>query len=149
MVTRYDVISSRWSSHFLSENGCFSTSFRNKSKACDKMMQSNYLCVILHVKRKKLLIPTVFAWFLILVIKQLRYYARSDWPSGCKQSKHGCGVKMFRFSRANHASTDLKKFSSSKLGKFSLFTHSFAGWNLENRYKQGLSIFLVLIKLTF
>ena len=30
------------------------------------MMQSNYLCVILHVKRKKLLILTVFTWFLIL-----------------------------------------------------------------------------------
>ena len=30
----------------------------------------------------------------------------------CKQ---GCGVKMFCFSRANQASTNLKKFSSSKL----------------------------------
>ena len=39
--------------------------------------------------------------------------------------KHGCGVKMFCFSRANHASTNLKKFSSSKLDKFTLFTHSF------------------------
>ena len=29
-------------------------------------MQSNYLCVILHVKRKKLFILTVFTWFLIL-----------------------------------------------------------------------------------
>ena len=28
-------------------------------------MQSNYLCVILHVKRKKVLIHTVFTWFLI------------------------------------------------------------------------------------
>ena len=37
--------------------------------------------------------------------------------------KHGCGVKMFGFSRANHASTNLKKFSSSKLDKFALFTH--------------------------
>ena len=27
--------------------------------------------------------------------------------------KHGCGVKMFCFSRAYHASTNLKKFSSS------------------------------------
>ena len=32
----------------------------------DKMLQSNYLCVILHVKRKKLLVLTVFTWFLIL-----------------------------------------------------------------------------------
>ena len=58
--------------------------------------------------------------------------------------KHGCGVKMFCFSRANHASTDLKKFSTSKLDKFTLFTHSFVGWNLENRYKEGVSIFLRL-----
>ena len=44
--------------------------------------------------------------------------------------KHGCGVKMFRFSRADHASTN------SKLDKFTLFTHSFVGCNLENRYKE-------------
>ena len=48
---------------------------------------------------------------------------------------------MFCFSRANHASTNLKKFSSSKLDKFTLFSHSFVGWNLENRYKEGWSIF--------
>ena len=58
--------------------------------------------------------------------------------------KHGCGVKMFCFSRANHASTNLKKFSSSKLDKFTLFTHSFVGWNLENLYKQAVSIFFRL-----
>ena len=58
--------------------------------------------------------------------------------------KHGCDVKMFCFSRANHASTNLKKFSSSKLHKFTLFTHSFVGWNLENRYKEGVSIFFRL-----
>ena len=51
---------------------------------------------------------------------------------------------MFGFSRANHASTNLKKFSSSKLDKFTLFTHSFVGWNMENRYKEGESIFLRL-----
>ena len=40
--------------------------------------------------------------------------------------KHGCDVKMFCFSRANHASANLKKFSSPKttslleaLGEFS------------------------------
>ena len=38
----------------------------------------------------------------------------------------------------------LKKFSSSKLDKFTLFTHSFVGWNMENRYKEGESIFLRL-----
>ena len=54
--------------------------------------------------------------------------------------KHGCGVKMFCFSRANHSSTNLKKFSSSKLDKFTLFTHSFFGWNLKNRYKEGVRV---------
>ena len=58
--------------------------------------------------------------------------------------KHGCGVKMFCFSRANHASTNLKTFSSSKLNRFTLFTYSFVGWNLGNRYKEGVSIFLRL-----
>ena len=37
-----------------------------KVKLVDGMMQSNYLCVILHVKRKKVLILTVFTLFLIL-----------------------------------------------------------------------------------
>ena len=34
------------------------------------------------------------------------------------------------------AQINLKKFSSSKLDKFTLFTHSFVGCNLENRYKE-------------
>ena len=58
--------------------------------------------------------------------------------------KHGCGVRMFCISHANHASTNLKKFSSSKLDKFTLFSHSFVGWNLENGYKESVSIFFRL-----
>ena len=58
--------------------------------------------------------------------------------------KHGCGVKMFCFSCANHASMNVKKFSSSKLDQYTLFTNSFVGWNLENRYKEGVSIFFRL-----
>ena len=58
--------------------------------------------------------------------------------------KHGCDVKLFGFSRANHASMNLKKFASSKLDKLTLFTHSFVGWNLENRYKESVSIFFHL-----
>ena len=34
----------------------------------------------------------------------------------------------------------LKTFSSSKLDKFTIFTDSFVGGNLENRYKEGVSI---------
>ena len=58
--------------------------------------------------------------------------------------KHGCGVKLFGFSRANHPSTNLKKYSSSKLDKITLFTHSFVGWNMENRYKDGETNYLRL-----
>ena len=58
--------------------------------------------------------------------------------------KHGCGVKLFCFSHTNHASTNLKKCSSSKLDKFTLFTHSSISWNLENRYKEGVSVFFHL-----
>ena len=32
--------------------------------------------------------------------------------------RHGCGIKMFCFLRANHASTNLKKFLSSKLDSY-------------------------------
>ena len=37
-----------------------------KEKLLDKIMQSYYLCVVLLVKRKKLLIVTVFTCFLVL-----------------------------------------------------------------------------------
>ena len=47
---------------FFRENACIFNLFQN----LDKMMQSSYLFVILHVKHKKLLIVTVFARFLIL-----------------------------------------------------------------------------------
>ena len=49
--------------------------------------------------------------------------------------KHGWDVKMFCFSRANQATPNLKTFSSWKLHKFTLFTHSLVGWNLENLSK--------------
>ena len=59
--------------------------------------------------------------------------------------KHSCDVKMFCFSRANHVSTNLKKFLTSKLDKVTLFTHSFVGWNLENLYKQAVSTFFQIL----
>ena len=63
MVRRYEGISSR-SRHFWVKMHIFSTFSKIKLKLVDKMVQSNYLCVILQVKRK--LILTVFTWFLIL-----------------------------------------------------------------------------------
>ena len=79
------------------------------------------------------------------IVRALWLAERSVCMRVCKQC---CGVKLFGFSRANHASTNLKKFSSSKLDKFTLFTHSFVGWNLENRYKKRWVNFSSL-KLTF
>ena len=58
------------------------------------------------------------------IVRELRLAEKSVFMRVCK---HSCGVKLFGFSRANHASTNLKKFSSSKLDKFTLFTHSFVG----------------------
>ena len=59
---------------FLSENACFSTFFKKKENCLDKMMQSNYLSVVLLVKHKKLLIVTVFTWFLVLEKMQDGYH---------------------------------------------------------------------------
>ena len=53
--------------------------------------------------------------------------------------KHGWGVKMFCFWRANHASTNSKKFLSWKLDKFTLFAPSLVGWNSENLRKHAVS----------
>ena len=45
-----------------------------KEKRLDKVMQSNYLCVVLLVKRKKLLIVTIFTRFLVLEKMQDGYH---------------------------------------------------------------------------
>ena len=74
MDTRYDVISSRWSSHFWVKMHVFQLFSGIKEKRLDKMMQSNYLCVVLLVKHKKLLIVTVFTWFLVLEKMQDGYH---------------------------------------------------------------------------
>ena len=49
------------------------------------------------------------------IVRALWLAKRSVYMRVCT---HGCDVKMFCFSRANHASTNLKKFLSSKLDKF-------------------------------
>ena len=65
MVTRYDVISSRWSSHFEWKCMFFFNFFNNKRKnVVAKIMQSAYLRVIIHVKQLPFLV--VLTWFLIL-----------------------------------------------------------------------------------
>ena len=67
MITRYDVLSSRWSSQFGVKIHVFSTSFNNiQYNIVAKIMQNVYLCVIFHVKHKKLPFLAVFTWFPIL-----------------------------------------------------------------------------------
>ena len=78
------------------------------------------------------------------ITKIVRALWLADRSACMRVCKHGCDVKLFSFSHTNHASMNLKKFSSSKLDKFTLFTHSFVSWNMENRYKEGESIFLCL-----
>ena len=62
MVTGYDIISGRWSSQCMFFQ-LFSTI---KVKLVNEMMQRAYLCVILHVKHKKLPFIAILTWFLIL-----------------------------------------------------------------------------------
>ena len=55
MVTRYDIISSRWSSQFLVEMYVFLNLFSAiKVNLVDEVIQSDYLYVILLVKHTKL-----------------------------------------------------------------------------------------------
>ena len=44
---------------FLGENTCFLTSFNNIVNLVAKIMESAYLCVMFHVKHKKLLFLVV------------------------------------------------------------------------------------------
>ena len=76
-------------------------------------------------------------------VRDLKNVARSlwlaEWRVPLRVCKHGYDVKIFCFSRTTyHASTNWKTFLSWKLDKFTLFTYSFVGWNLENLYKDLL-----------
>ena len=71
MVTRYDVISCRWSSLSVFEWKCMSFQLLStiKVKLVDQMMQNAYSCVILHVKHKKLPFVAILTWFLWFLVK--------------------------------------------------------------------------------
>ena len=116
-------------------------------KAHVKTNVQKLLSVIVAIK-KELSSPTASDWACDILFHKITKIVSALWlaeRSVCMRvCQHGRGVKMFCFSRANHASVNLKKFSSSKLDKFTLFTHSSVGWNFENRYKEGVSIFFRL-----
>ena len=64
--------------------------------------------------------------------------------------KHGCDVtKMFCFSWANHTSTNLKKFFSSKLNKFTLFKPIPSSAETWKIFTNKLCQFFFLLELTF
>ena len=110
MDTRYDVRSSRWSSHFWVKMHVFQLFSRIKEKRLDKMMQSNFLCVVLLVKRKKLLIVTIFTWFLVLGKMQDGYHVwwRHRPLAEPPQIKYTSSCRELR-SKAFHWSQDRNK----------------------------------------
>ena len=59
MVTRYDVISRKWSSHFWVKIHVFKLLSTIKVNLVAKIMQRTYLCVAFHVKHKKILLLAV------------------------------------------------------------------------------------------
>ena len=92
----------------LSENARFFKFLSTREvNLVDKVKRSTYLCVILHVKHKKLPILAVFAWFLILGEIQDGDHVR--WrhrPSAVSQS-----IKFSSFFRENQRlSTEGKIF---------------------------------------
>ena len=62
--------------------------------------------------------------------------------------KHGCGIKMDWFSRANHVSTNLKKFSGSKLENLLYLSIPLSAetWKI---FTNKLCQFVFPLKLTF
>ena len=103
MFTRHEVISSRWSSHFWAKMYVFQLLSGIKVKPVDKMMQSKYLCVLLHVKRKKLLLLTVFTSSLILdkIQDAWRPYLVTSQTSS-SATTHKIYLNLWRKSKAFH-----------------------------------------------
>ena len=115
-----------WWNSYIKHNFFYSLSKQRNSAST----QACHRCDPLNIKRQS---PKISHYKITKIVHALWLAERSVCMRVCQ---HGCDVKMFCFSSANHASKNLKKFLSSKLDKFTLFTHSFVGWNLENLYKQ-------------
>ena len=116
--------------------------FKGKWILAKSFFKQNY-CHACHT-RVAVFFPLPSCCVSSLITKIVR--ARSDWPRDvfAWEYVNMCGVKMFCSSRANHTSTNFKMFLSWKLDKFTLFTHSLVGWNLENLYKHAVPIFFRL-----
>ena len=91
MVTRYDVIVGVWF-FFLKWKCMFFNMFQleNQTTPVGKMTQITYLCVILHVKDKKLPILSVFTRFLFLgKIQDGHFWGRHRPPAAPPPIKYG------------------------------------------------------------
>ena len=122
MVTRYDVISSRWSSRFWVRKYVFSTFFRNKSlwiQWCKVI-----IFVILHVKRKNCL-------FLLFSPKNLMFDKIQD---GCQGGDH-----VWWRQRPPAAPPPIKYTSScrEKMKGFPLKAKSFRNTAMYQKLKEG------------
>ena len=79
LLTRYDIISSRCSSHFWNACSIFYV-FQDKKNKKDKSLWlkwskvSTYLCIIVHVKHKKIPILCIFTWY--------SFWVKSRMPAG-------------------------------------------------------------------
>ena len=80
----------------------------------------------------------------VVILRQIIYYkitqiVRALWLAErrvyMRVCKHGCDVKMFCFSRANHASTNLRKISNWKISRQVYFIYPFL-----RRLKLGKSL---------
>ena len=90
MVTRYDVISSRWSSQFWVKIHFFQFLSTIKVNLVAKIMQSACLWVIFHVKHKKLPFLTVLTLFLILENSKMPTIVGD--VTGLQQSHHPLNI---------------------------------------------------------
>ena len=111
----YDHLSDKW--HYTVEIGA--AQFQSVTEIAPK---SSFLCVNRGPIRAG---AKAFRHSVNIAFYKITKIVRALWLAErrvcMRVCKHGCGVKMFCFSRANHASTNLKKFSSSKLDKFWLY----------------------------
>ena len=107
-------------------------------------------CFLMLLLFNRFLAFTVFIWWIIVykITKIVRALWLAERRVCMRVCKHGCDVKMFYFSRANHASTNLKKVLSWKPRRV-YFIYPFPGrLKLEKSLETCFVIFFSL-ELTF
>ena len=87
------------------------------------------------------MVRTITIYKITKIVRALWLAERSVCIRVCK---HSCEVRCFAFRALITQARIWRRFKWSKLDKFTLFTHSVVGWNLENLYKQAVSTFFCL-----